>query len=80
MPSAKVLGTKFRCGWTGLEKDVLSAPNPFDPEDDLTGCPECKGVNTIVPACDEPGCWEEVTCGAPTPSGYRQTCGKHRPK
>ena len=30
--------------------------------------------------CDEPGCKEQVSCGTPTPTGYRNTCGKHRPK
>jgi hypothetical protein len=27
--------------------------------------------------CDEPGCKERSTCGFPTPSGYRRTCGEH---
>lgn len=29
--------------------------------------------------CDEPGCLEFVSCGIPTPTGYRNTCGAHRP-
>lgn len=27
--------------------------------------------------CDEPGCTQRVTCGWPSPSGYRRTCGHH---
>lgn len=27
--------------------------------------------------CDEPGCKEADTCGFPTATGYRRTCGKH---
>jgi hypothetical protein len=27
--------------------------------------------------CDEPGCEKRVTCGTPTPKGYRSVCGEH---
>ena len=68
------------CGWHGLENELLSASNPFDVEDTIFACPECKIVeSTIVNACDEPGCWSDVSCGTPTPEGYRSTCGKHQP-
>lgn len=30
--------------------------------------------------CDEPGCKEEITCGTPTPTGYRRTCSTHAPR
>lgn len=76
----KVLCNARRCGWHGQEEEVLQAPNPFDSTDTLQGCPECKSVETIFVACDEPDCWKQATCGTPTPSGYRQTCGKHVPK
>ena len=29
--------------------------------------------------CDEPNCTAAVTCGTPTPDGYRRTCSKHQP-
>ena len=67
------------CNWKGLEGDLLEAQNPFDPFDTLIGCPECKSINTIYPVCDEEGCWDAVTCGTPTPEGYRSTCGNHWP-
>ena len=67
------------CGWRGNDEDALSASNPFDPGDIITGCPKCKNVNTMRTTCDELGCWEEDTCGTPTLGGYRRTCGKHQP-
>ncbi|WP_210180609.1 hypothetical protein, partial [Bradyrhizobium jicamae] len=30
--------------------------------------------------CDEPGCLGFVSCGTPTPTGYRSTCYEHRPE
>lgn len=69
-----------RCQWHGQSEEALTAPNPFDPEESIEGCPHCKSVDSLQMACDEPDCWLEVTCGTPTPSGYRQTCHKHAPK
>jgi hypothetical protein len=76
----KVLCDEHRCGWHGLQAEVLQTPNPFDPSDMLDGCPACKSINTIRYACDEPDCWREATCGSPTETGYRQTCGQHMPR
>jgi hypothetical protein len=59
---------------------VLSAPNPFDSEDVITGCPNCKEVNRLRSTCDEPNCWEADSMGIATPNGYRRTCYAHRPK
>jgi len=73
---------RIRCGYCTdvYTKDVqLSAPNPFDPKDMLTGCPFCKSVNMGTWVCDEPGCSEPCTMGTPTPAGYRITCWKHYP-
>jgi hypothetical protein len=67
------------CGWRGQESEMLLAPNPFDPEDQVCGCPGCKAVDSLLVACDELGCWQESTCGTPTPEGYRRTCGRHMP-
>lgn len=68
------------CDWVGFVAEVLTAPNPFNAEDSVNGCPQCKSVDSITYACDEPDCWREVSCGTPTPEGYRSTCGEHRPK
>lgn len=76
----RVICTERRCGWRGLEGDVLQAANPFDVDDQINGCPKCHSVDSIVVACDEPDCWQQSTCGTPVTGGYRQTCGKHVPK
>ena len=76
----KVICTERRCNWRGTEKEVLTAPSPFDADDTINGCPKCKAIGTIVYACDEQGCWRETSSGTPTPTGYRSTCFEHRPK
>jgi hypothetical protein len=68
------------CAWHGLQSEMLTAPNPFDATDTIHGCPKCKSVQSLLVACDEPGCWRETSCGTPTPSGYRRTCGQHAPR
>jgi len=30
--------------------------------------------------CDEPGCFDDVSCGWPSENGYRRTCGEHMKK
>lgn len=69
------------CRWQGTEREVLTADNPFAEDDGETmyGCPRCREANTMDIACDEPGCWRKVSCGTPTPNGYRSTCGEHKP-
>jgi hypothetical protein len=68
------------CRWHGGKVEMLTARHPFDDEDLVYGCPRCKSVDSLSVACDEPGCKSEVSCGTPTPDGYRQTCSEHRPK
>lgn len=36
-----------------------------------------KKLKASLGACDEPGCFEHVSCGWPSDDGYRSTCGKH---
>lgn len=74
------------CGAVSLEGELLTAPSPFDTNDTLSGCPECKqcseGFDLL---CDDPGCSAIAGCGWPTGDnldewgGYRNTCGKHWP-
>ena len=70
------------CGVISLESEFLSAPNPFNEEDTLIGCPNCFAINDVVEICDEPGCEIEASCGFPVDDpafgGYRRTCYKHR--
>ena len=71
------------CGWTGESDEFYDAPHPFLESDTVVACPNCLSVIgecDMVVCCDEPDCWREVTCGTPTPDGYRNTCTRHRPK
>ncbi len=34
------------CYWRGMATEQLEAPSPFDPEENVVGCPSCKGVDT----------------------------------
>ncbi len=67
------------CGWRGTRGELLRAAHPFDPDDECMGCPECFDIDSYEEVCDEPGCWETVTCGTPTSQGYRSTCHAHAP-
>lgn len=68
------------CEWHGEDSQLLRAQNPFaDDTDTMVGCPECREPNSMRRVCDEPECWLEASCGTPTPTGYRTTCGKHKP-
>ena len=67
------------CGWIGDSNKILTAPDPFNPGQDLRACPDCR-YQTLHTCCDEPLCYNQDTCGTPTPTGYRRTCGKHVPK
>ena len=80
MTNRKVKCSGRRCNWHGTDDEVLEAPNPFDENDVITGCPKCKQVDTTVYACDEPGCWADVCSGVATKTGYRSTCHEHVPK
>ena len=67
------------CNEISIEQDLLHAPNPFKPSEVITGCPLCKSADGFDAICDVPGCESMVSCGTPTPDGYRHTCSKHNP-
>lgn len=69
---------RCECGHVCYSDDMLRAPNPFDPEDEVTGCPRCKLIPQWEELCDEAGCLKAATCGFPvSPIGYRRTCAAH---
>lgn len=68
------------CGHHCNTENLLRAPHPFDPEDFVEGCPNCLAVDANVTVCDEPGCKKVASCGFPTRTGYRNTCGDHMRK
>jgi hypothetical protein len=76
----KVKCGNYRCNWIGDSSETLKAPNPFNPNDELSACPKCKEMGVIQPACDEPGCGQFASFGTPTPSGYRWVCHEHAPR
>lgn len=67
------------CGSECSEATVLRAPNPFDEEQEVWGCPACKSVDGFDRLCDEPACRHVATCGTPHPSGYKFHCHHHPP-
>jgi hypothetical protein len=67
-----------RCGWRGIFTALLRAPDPFNPGDELTACPECRQQDDMSTACETDGCWKDATCGGTFADGvYRWTCGPH---
>jgi hypothetical protein len=76
--TTKLVCDNRRCDWHGTSDQVLRAPNPFE-DGEILGCPKCKDIRTLFAGCDEPGCTSIWTCGTPSPTGYRQTCGRHVP-
>lgn len=67
----------MQCEHICNEGEFLTAPSPFDSTETIVGCPRCKSVDSLVTACDEPGCNKEATYGWPSDKGYRHTCGEH---
>jgi len=76
--SDKMICDNRKCKWVGKESELLTAPDPFQPNERLFACPKCKG-QTINLVCDDEDSKQHATCGTPTPNGYRQTCYKHKP-
>jgi len=67
------------CGWRGIQSQVLTAPNPFEPSAMVLGCPQCREVAAVDVACDVTGCWLPVQCAwSSDDGGVRTTCLKHR--
>ena len=57
--------------WTGGMSALEGAFGLLD-WDDPHLAPEC--------CCDEPGCKKQISCGTPSPDGYRNTCWGHKPE
>lgn len=67
------------CGWIGNDTEVLTASNPFEPDEMIDGCPKCHCIDTMLTVCDEPGCTNLLTEGCPYPKGYSMKCKLHTP-
>ena len=72
---------RWRCGECSeitANEALLRAANPFDPDDEISGCPECKSVSNFSLVCDFPGCNSDAGSGEPTPEGgYIHRCFQH---
>jgi phage FluMu protein Com len=68
------------CGWHGTTEDTLVGESPFEHGVNVYGCPRCKEIDHFRAVCDEVGCWKLVSCGCPSPAGYRNTCSEHMPE
>jgi len=66
------------CDWSGTADAILEAPSPFDPDQVLCGCPECRTVGSLERLCDAPGCKNGASMGLPTATGYVTVCWDHR--
>lgn len=66
------------CDAVVFDSEFLRAPSPFDPTDELVGCPHCKSAEGFVELCEIDGCHRAASCGGPGADGvYRRTCGAH---
>jgi DNA-directed RNA polymerase subunit RPC12/RpoP len=79
LPEAPKAYLCTECGARVETADVLTAPNPFDPDDTISACPECRSIEQFARACTVPDCKNTVGCGVPGALGYRYAwlCGKH---
>ena len=72
--------SKWRCMECEMyltDDEMLTAPNPFDTDSSINGCPFCYSIGLFAEICDEPCCKDEAGCGWPSDDGYRRTCWKH---
>lgn len=68
-----------------LCSEGMTISNEFDLnlKDSLREVAKTEGYDKIKPIvglCDEPGCYDYISCGWPSDDGYRQTCSKHMKK
>ena len=60
--------------------EFLIATSPFDEDDTLYACPECKTIREPEELCEEPGCELTASCGTPFGAGhYKRHCHLHPP-
>ena len=58
----------------------LTATSPFDEEDMLYACPECRYTREPIGLCEENGCELTASCGTPFGDGdYKHHCPLHPP-
>lgn len=66
------------CEHICTHEQILYADNPFNSDEVICGCPQCKSVEAMERVCDVEGCERLVSCGWPGEDGeYHHTCGEH---
>ena len=65
------------CGKECADGQVLRAPNPFKPDEEISGCPNCLEVESLAAACCVDGCGEPMAGGMLIDSEYVWLCQKH---
>ena len=66
------------CEAVYLDCDLDRVPDPQQGSTRVwTVCPGCRAAEQFTNLCDEPGCLRQASCGWPSISGYRRTCGVH---
>jgi hypothetical protein len=71
---------RWRCAncWSVTpEADLLRSKSPFDPADEITGCPVCRQTACLHLLCEVEDCPNLQSCGTPSPAGYQMLCGYH---
>jgi len=65
------------CREVSSDSEILKKKSPFNPDEEITGCPNCLCVNTLVGACDFTGCGLPSSAGAVFDNEYRRLCSHH---
>ena len=69
---------EYKCSECGeITTEPLKAQNPFCPEEEIRGCPNCKVIESFNKLCEIEGRHNIATCGLPTSEGYLRICGDH---
>ena len=70
----------LECGHKFYTWQFFTATSPFDENDTLSACPECKTVQRAEELCEEHGCELTASCGTPFGAGgYKRHCHLHPP-
>lgn len=81
LPEAKSRWICSECSHICYDEFILKAANPFDGRENVSGCPECRSVDSFSCACMDVKCQLESSGGHPGAFGFRyvRTCWNHSP-
>lgn len=67
----------YECDFVQGQDQLLRAPHPFLPDDEIVGCAECRIAGSLERLCEAQGCIASATLRLTVPGGYRSVCGWH---